>query len=112
MPTSEQSPYYLMVGLKDPSITVKCVEPDSAPPFRRDELILKQVDPTELDETGRYALQIFGSFFERWGRGRDETHRSRAQELAIIAAEFKEFDHVAEPQTNRRYAGDWMLPRD
>ena len=28
-----------------------------------------------------------------------------------FAPEFKKFDHVAEPQTNRRYAGDWMLPK-
>jgi hypothetical protein len=108
---SEQSPYYLMVGLKDPNATVECVGPDSPPPFRSDELILKQTDPTELDETGRYALQLFRGFFERWGHGQDETHRSRVQELTGISPKFKEFDHVAEPQTNRRYAGDWMLPK-
>ena len=57
---SSEHLYYLMVGLKDPNSPVECVAPDSPPPFRRDELILKQTDPTELDETGRHALQIFG----------------------------------------------------
>ncbi len=110
MRKSEPYPYYLVMGLKDPNETVECVGPDSPPPFRRDELILKQTDPTELNETGRYALQIFAGFFERWSHGRDESLRSRVQELTRIAPKFKEFDHVAEPQTNRRYAGDWTLP--
>jgi hypothetical protein len=81
VPTSERPPYYLVMSLKDPNASVECVGPDSPPPFRSDEVILKQTDQTEQDETSRYASRIFGGFFERRGRGRDETHWSRVQEL-------------------------------
>ena len=110
MMKSENPLYYMMMGLKDSNANVEFIGPDSPPPFSSDEIILKQTDPSELNETGQHALRIFGGFFERWTHDRDETHRIRVGKLEEISPKAKEFNHIVEPQTNRRYAGDSWLP--
>jgi hypothetical protein len=106
------SAYYLAFHTKDPGAPVECAQPDTPAPFRREEVWLKQTDPAELNETGQLILRAFGGFFERLTKNRAAIAAERESALAALVPTLAaKFQYMSEPAPNRRFAGDWQLPR-
>jgi len=102
---------FLAIDAKDPNARVKCVSPESSPPFETRTLFLKQVETTDLNELSRGVFEFFGGFFDRWAQERGHHAQQTARWLSAMAPDAGQFDVRPEGAPIRRYAGDWLLPR-
>jgi hypothetical protein len=91
-------------------------KPSKEPPFSDVELILKQINPADLSDLGREALnQAFTGFYDEV----QETQVAQEAHEFFNSSEFGEFklSHASEKvqpgesKSYRRYAGDSGLPR-
>lgn len=76
-------------------------------PFTNTELILKQLDISQLNELGQAAMfHVFTGYLDR-----DQFSDEQIQKWNVEQKEWSRFDWHFDPNPYRRYAGDVTLPR-
>jgi hypothetical protein len=99
------------MGLKNPISSASCCRPESPPPFKTKKIRLKQADPQDLSGQWRSALRFFSGYFERWKHEKKSNVESSKQALMSLSPDVEAYEFRSEEMANRRFAGDWLLPR-
>jgi hypothetical protein len=92
-------------------------KPSKEPPFTEVELILKQINPADLSDLGRDALnQAFTGFYDEAENIQEEQEmqeflNNRFGEFGLKFSKPSEKIQPGESKSYRRYAGDSGLPR-
>lgn len=108
-----KAPKFPSLLSKDPGKPVRFVPPRTPPPFQSKSLVLKQTDPTRLDEIGLRGMSLFSSFvLEDWEKSKPRWEEESKAFVAAYAASLGTEDlHDVrnDLRPNRRFSGDGFL---